>query len=98
MRFQRQERARPKPTLDRSCYTFKMADFLEEQAKRLYGLGDLEAEALEVLRLVVRQTERGENLDADLVERAKSIVERYDRAMTKGHEAPGVVPLRRDSS
>jgi len=25
-----------------------MADFLEEQAKRLYGLGELEAEALEV--------------------------------------------------
>jgi len=73
-----------------------MADFLEEQAKRLYGAGELEAEALEVLRLVVRQTERGENLDADLVERAKVIVERYERAMMRGHEAPGVVPLHRD--
>lgn len=35
-----------------------MTDFLEEQAKRLYGLGELEGEALEVLRLIVRQTER----------------------------------------
>jgi hypothetical protein len=38
-------------------------NFFDEQAKRLYGLGELEAEALEVLRLVVRQTERGENSD-----------------------------------
>ena len=49
-----------------------------------------------MLRLVVRQTERGENLDAGLVERAKAIVERYERAMVRGHQAPGVVPLRRD--
>ena len=68
----------------------------EEQAKRLYGLGELEAEALEVLRLIVRQTDRGENLDADLFERAKAIVERYDRAMMKGHEALNVVPIKRD--
>ncbi len=68
----------------------------EEQAKRLYSLGELEAELLEVTRLMVRQTERGENLDADLVERARTIVERYDRAMMKGHEAPGVIPFRRD--
>jgi hypothetical protein len=67
----------------------------EEQAKRLYGLGEMETEALEVLRLIMRQTERGENLDADLVERAKAIVERYDRAIMKGHEAPGVIPFRR---
>jgi hypothetical protein len=59
-------------------------------------LGELEAEALEVLRLVIRQTDRGENLDADLFERAKAIVERYNRAMMKGHEAPNVVPLKRD--
>ena len=72
-----------------------MADFFEEQAKRLYGLGEIEAEALEVLRLIVRQTERGENLDADLVERAKAVVERYNKAMMRGHEAPGVVPLRK---
>ena len=39
--------------------------------------------------------ERGENLDADLFERAKAI-ERYDRAMMKGHEAPNVVPLKKD--
>ena len=32
----------------------------EEQAKRLFGLGELEAEALEVLRLIVRQSEGGE--------------------------------------
>ena len=74
-----------------------MADFFDEQAKRLYGLGELEAEALEVLRLIVRQTERGENLDADLLGRAKAIVERYDQAMMRGHEAPGVIPFRRDS-
>jgi len=49
-----------------------------------------------VLRLVVRQTERGENLDADLLGRVKAVVELYDRAMMRGHEAPGIVPLRRD--
>ena len=53
-----------------------MPDFFEEQAKRLYGLGGLEAGALDVLRLIVRQTERGANLDADLVERAKAIIAR----------------------
>jgi hypothetical protein len=47
-----------------------MTGFFEEQAKRLYGLGELEAEALELLRLVVWQTERGENLEAELLERA----------------------------
>ena len=31
----------------------------EAQAKRLYGLGHMEKEALEVLRLIVRQTDRG---------------------------------------
>jgi hypothetical protein len=67
----------------------------EEQAKRLYGLDEMEAEALDVLRLIVRQSARGENLDADLVERAKAIVERYDNAMMRGHEAPGVVPFKR---
>ena len=36
-----------------------MSDFShEEQAKRLYGLDEMEAEALEVLRLIVRQTAR----------------------------------------
>ncbi len=74
-----------------------MADFFEDQAKRLYGLGELEAKALDVLRLVVRQTERGENLDTYLVARAKAIVEQYDRAMMSGHEAPGVVPFRRET-
>ena len=69
----------------------------EEQAKRLYGLGELEREVLDVLRLIVRQTARGENLDADLVERARTIVERYDHALMRGHEAPGVVPFRRES-
>jgi hypothetical protein len=49
-----------------------------------------------MLRLVVRQTERGENLYADLLERVKTVMERYDRAMMRGHEAPGVVPFRRD--
>jgi hypothetical protein len=58
--------------------------------------GELEAEAPEVLRLVVRQTERGENLDADLLERAKAIVARYDQAMMRGHEAPGVIPFRNE--
>jgi hypothetical protein len=73
-----------------------MADFFEEQAKRLYGVGELEAEVLAVLRLIVRQTERGENLDADLLARAKAIVERYDQAMMRGHEAPGVIPFRKE--
>jgi hypothetical protein len=69
----------------------------EEQARRLYGLGELEREALDVLRLIVQQTQRGKNLDADLVKRARAIVERYDRALMRGHEAPGVVPLLRDA-
>jgi hypothetical protein len=73
-----------------------MADFFDEQAKRLYGLGELEAEVLEVLRLIIRQTERGENLDAGLVERAKAIVARYDQVMMRGHEAPGVVAFRKE--
>jgi hypothetical protein len=73
-----------------------MNKFSEEQARRLYGLGELEREVLEVLRLVVRQTERGENLDADLVERAKAILARYDQAIVRGHEAPGVIPFRRE--
>lgn len=69
---------------------------LEEQAKRLYGLGELEREALDVLRLIVRQTGRGENLDADPLERARAIVERYDRTLMRGQEAPNVVPFRRE--
>jgi hypothetical protein len=73
-----------------------MTDFLEAQAKRLYGLGELEAEALEVLRLIVRQSERGENLDADLVELAREIVDRYDKATMRGLEAPGVIPFRKE--
>ena len=70
--------------------------FFNEQARRRYGLDELEAEALQVLRSMVRQTERGENLDADLFARAKAIVERYDRAMMLGHEAANVFPIRRD--
>ena len=68
-----------------------------EQAKRFMvsEVGSRSARGLAAYR-VVRQTERGENLDADLVERAKAIVERYDCAMMRGHEAPGVVPFRRD--
>jgi hypothetical protein len=72
-----------------------VSTFLEEQAKRLYGLGELEREALEVLRLVIRQTERGENFDADLIERAKAIIARYDQAMMRGHEGLGVIPFRK---
>jgi hypothetical protein len=45
----------------------------EEQAKRLYGLGEMEKEALDVLRLIVQQTERGRNLDPVLVERVKAL-------------------------
>jgi hypothetical protein len=43
----------------------------------------------EILRLIVRQIERGENLDAELLDRAKEVVYRYDRAMMRGHEGPG---------
>jgi hypothetical protein len=68
----------------------------EEQARRLCGLAEMEREALDVLRPIIRQTERGENLDAELVDRAKAILDRYDRAMMRGHEAPGVVPFRRE--
>ena len=50
-----------------------MSKFLEDQAKHLYGLSELESEALEVLRLVARQTERGENLDAELLARTKAM-------------------------
>jgi hypothetical protein len=56
----------------------------------------MEAEALEVLGLNVRQTERRENLDTPLSEQAKAIVERYDYALILGHEAAGVIPLRRE--
>jgi hypothetical protein len=38
-----------------------------EQAKRLYGLDEMEAEALEVWRLIVPQTARGQNLNAALL-------------------------------
>jgi hypothetical protein len=37
-----------------------------------------------VLRLVVRKTERGENLDADLIERPKTIIACYDQAIMRG--------------
>ena len=67
-----------------------MTQFPEEQAKRL------EAEALEVLRLIVQQTERGENLDANLVDRAKAIIAGYDQAMMRGREGPRVVSFRKD--
>ena len=70
-----------------------MTDFHNQQAKRVYGL---EAEALEVLRLIVRQTDLGQNLDADLIERAKAIVDRCDEAPTRGHEALKVVPIRKE--
>ena len=73
-----------------------MSGFHEEQAKRLYALGELEAELLDVMRRIVRQSEGGKNLDADLVGRARAIVERYDRAMMKGHAGPGVIPFRHD--
>jgi hypothetical protein len=73
-----------------------MTGFIEEQAKRLYGLGELEAEALDVLRLVVRQTERGEALDADLLERAKAIVGRFDKTLVRGHETLNVIPIRKE--
>ncbi len=68
----------------------------EAQAKRLYGLDEMEAEALEVLQLVVRQTDRNENLDANLLERARAVVDRYARVLMKGSEAPGVIPFRRE--
>ena len=68
----------------------------EEQAKRLYGLGEMEKEALEVLRLIVQQTERARNLDAVLVERAKALLEKHDRVMKRVRKAPGVIPFRRD--
>ena len=49
-----------------------------------------------MLRLVVRQTERGENLDAHLIGRAKAVIARYDQALTRGHEGPGVIPFRKE--
>ncbi|MGH6736732.1 MAG: hypothetical protein ACRECX_11725 [Methyloceanibacter sp.] len=73
-----------------------MADFFETQAKRIYGLGELEAEALDVLREVVRQTDRGENPGRRSIRAAKAIVERYDRAIMRGHQDPNVVSLRRE--
>jgi hypothetical protein len=62
-----------------------MSDFSHgEQAKRLYGLDAMERKALDVLGFIVQQTERGRNVDAALLERAKAIVEKYDRVMKKG--------------
>ena len=46
---------------------------------RGFGLGEMEQEASKVLRLLVRQTARGENRDADLVKQAKAAVEGYKR-------------------
>jgi len=68
-----------------------VSDFLEGRRSDFTDSVNLKPRCV---RLVVRQTERGEDLDADVLGRA--VVERYDRAMMRGHEAPGVVPLRRD--
>jgi hypothetical protein len=68
----------------------------DEEARRLYGLAEMEQEAVDVLRLIVQQTERGHNLNADLVERAKAILDRYDSTMMRGHKAPNVVSIRRE--
>jgi hypothetical protein len=46
--------------------------------------------------LIIRQTERGEKSRCRSVERAKAIVEHYDRVVMKGHEVPSVIPFRRD--
>jgi hypothetical protein len=67
----------------------------EAQAERLLGLGEMERDAMNVLRLIVRHTKRGQKLDATLLERAKAIVESYDRTMKRGNQAPGMLPLRR---
>jgi hypothetical protein len=75
---------------------FDMTDFPDQQTKRQYGIGGLETEALEVLRLIVWQAERGETLDADLIEQAKAIVGRYDRALVRGHEALNVASIRKE--
>jgi hypothetical protein len=74
-----------------------MTGFFEEQAKCLYGLGELKAEALEVLRLVIRQTERGENLDAECLNGRRRLSIRYDKAMMRGNEALSVIPFRKES-
>ena len=70
--------------------------FQEELAKRLWGSGEIGAEAFAVLRLIVRYADRGEKLDDFLFEWAKVVLERYDLALMKGHEASNVVPLKRD--
>jgi hypothetical protein len=74
-----------------------MTGFFEEQAKRLYSLSELEAEALEVLRLVVRQTERGENLDAELLEGAKAIVDSVRQGNDARARNAGRHPFRKES-
>ena len=55
----------------------RICDHREERALA----NNIDREALEVLRLLLRQTERGRNLDASLVERAKALFENYDRVM-----------------
>jgi hypothetical protein len=56
--------------------------------------GGLEQEALEVLRLVVVQIKRREDVDSRLVERARAIIERYDRTVMRRDQTTKIIPLR----
>jgi hypothetical protein len=46
----------------------------QREKRGLYGLHEMESE---VLRAIVAKTERGQNLDAALISRAKAILDRY---------------------
>ena len=70
--------------------------FEEELATCLLRPGEIEAEAVAVLRLIVRHADRGEKLNDYLFEWAKVILARYDRANMSEHEASNVVPFKRD--
>jgi len=69
--------------------------FEEELATRLLRPGEIEAEAVAVLRLIVRHAGRGKMRNDYLFEWAEIILARYDRARMNEHEASNVVPFKR---
>jgi hypothetical protein len=53
----------------------------EAQPQRVYSVGEIERQSMKVLRMIVQQARRGQKLDCALFERAKRIVECYDRVI-----------------
>jgi hypothetical protein len=68
----------------------------EDQAKRLYGLAEMEREALDVLRLVIRQTSAAKILTPNLLNERERSLTVTTAPRLRGHEAPDVIAFRRD--